>query len=170
MIRTMNLRHSPLLTRLFAKLSWATWRSLQALAEKAVRMLPANVRARQRLCATLVLLGRPEGQETMEELLRMQPNLTSSYITTTYPFSNPKDEEIFSGALLPAGLPNNRTRFGRKLTTTFTTARWGFGHPSPDKPRALADLVPACSCRVSRSTSSVRRADIKLTSAAMSCT
>jgi adenylate cyclase len=76
------------------------------LADKALRMLPANVRARQRLCATLVLLGRvPEGQETMEELLRMQPNLTSSYITTTYPFRNPMDQELFSGALLQAGLP-----------------------------------------------------------------
>ncbi len=77
-----------------------------ALAERAVRMLPANVRARQRLCATLMLLGRvSEGQETMAELLRMQPTLTGSYITATYPFRNSEDQDLFLGALIQAGLP-----------------------------------------------------------------
>lgn len=76
------------------------------LAEKAVRMLPANVRARQRLCAALVLLGREdEASEAMATLLRMQPNLNRAYIDATYPFKDRKDRSIFIEALGQAGLP-----------------------------------------------------------------
>jgi hypothetical protein len=77
-----------------------------ALAEKAVRMLPANVRARQRLCAALVLLGREDdARAAMADLLRAQPGLSLAYVDATYPFKNTDDRQRFTGALLRAGLP-----------------------------------------------------------------
>jgi adenylate cyclase len=76
------------------------------LAEKAVRMLPANVRARQRLCAALVLLGREDdARAAMADLLRAQPGLSLAYVDATYPFKNTDDRQRFTGALLRAGLP-----------------------------------------------------------------
>jgi TolB-like protein/Tfp pilus assembly protein PilF len=76
------------------------------LAQRAIRMLPANVRARQRLCAALALLGRvPEAKTEMLELLRLQPSLTSSYIHTTYPFKISDERELFLDALRVAGIP-----------------------------------------------------------------
>jgi tetratricopeptide (TPR) repeat protein len=76
------------------------------LARTAVKMLPANVRARQRLCAALALLGRAsEGQAEMADLLRLQPGLSSAYIESTYPFKIPGERELFIGALRTVGLP-----------------------------------------------------------------
>ena len=80
--------------------------SALALARTALKMLPANVRARQRLCAALALLGRiDEARAEMEELLKLQPDLGSAYIEATYPFKIPDEREFFVQALRLAGLP-----------------------------------------------------------------
>ncbi len=78
-----------------------------SLVQQAIRMAPANVRARQRLCAILAALGRTaDAQEEMRELLRLQPDLGVSYIDATYPFRDTDDRDGFIRALRTAGLPD----------------------------------------------------------------
>ena len=74
-------------------------------AEKAVRLQPGNVRARQRLVAVLAELGHLDGARAQAaELLRMQPALNRDYIDTTYPFQSEVERERFVAALRSAGL------------------------------------------------------------------
>jgi adenylate cyclase len=76
-----------------------------ALAEKAVRMQPANVRARQRLVAALSAQGRSaEARAAASELARLQPDFSIEYIDTTYPFQSGADRQRFVSALQSAGL------------------------------------------------------------------
>jgi len=75
-------------------------------AEKAVRLQPANVRARQRLVAVLAELGHSEAaRQAASELLELQPEFSREYIETTYPFQSAEERERFIGALRSAGLP-----------------------------------------------------------------
>ena len=75
-------------------------------AEKAVRLQPANVRARQRLVAVLAELGHSEAaRQAASELLELQPEFNRDYIETTYPFQSAEERERFIGALRSAGLP-----------------------------------------------------------------
>jgi adenylate cyclase len=74
-------------------------------AVKAVRLQPANVRARQRLVAALSVLGRSEEAHTAAAaLIRLQPDLNVDYIDTTYPFQMAEDRSRFIEALQRAGL------------------------------------------------------------------
>lgn len=76
-----------------------------ALAEKAVRLQPANVRARQRLVAALAAQGRnDDARSAAAELVKLQPDLAIEYIETTYPFRFAADRQAFVGALQTAGL------------------------------------------------------------------
>jgi adenylate cyclase len=75
-------------------------------AENAVRLQPANVRARQRLVAVLAELGHSEAaRQAASELLELQPEFNRDYIETTYPFQSAEERERFIGALRSAGLP-----------------------------------------------------------------
>ena len=75
-------------------------------AERAVRLQPTNVRARQRLIAVLTELGHTKAaQQAASELLALQPEFSRDYIETTYPFQSAEERERFIGALRAAGLP-----------------------------------------------------------------
>ena len=75
-------------------------------AEKAVRIQPTNVRARQRLVAVLAELGDTEAaRQAASELLSLQPEFNRDYIETTYPFQSAEERERFIRALRSAGLP-----------------------------------------------------------------
>jgi adenylate cyclase len=72
----------------------------RASAEKAVRMQPANVRARQRLVAALSALGLDdEAHAAAAALMRLQPDLTLDYIHSTYPFQSTVERDAFVAAL-----------------------------------------------------------------------
>jgi adenylate cyclase len=76
-----------------------------SLAERAVRMQPSNVRARQRLVAALSAQGRSaEASAAASELIQLQPDLSIEYIETTYPFQSGTDRHAFVAALQTAGL------------------------------------------------------------------
>jgi adenylate cyclase len=77
----------------------------RACAEKAVRLQPANVRARQRLVVALSSLGLDlEARAAAAELTRLQPDLTLDYIDTTYPFQSGAERERFVTAMQRVGL------------------------------------------------------------------
>lgn len=77
----------------------------RASAQKAVRTQPSNVRARQRLVATLAALGQEaEARREAAELARLQPDLSLDYIDTTYPFQRTNERARFVEALRQAGL------------------------------------------------------------------
>jgi Flp pilus assembly protein TadD len=79
-----------------------------AAANKAVRLQPSNVRARQRLVVTLSALGRDdEARSAAGELTRMQPDLSVDYINVTYPFEAAADRRRFIDMLRPAGLASD---------------------------------------------------------------
>lgn len=74
-------------------------------ARHAIDISPANVRARQRLAASLAQAGRiDEAREAFRELLRRQPDLSVAYIDETYPFRRAEDRELFVEGLRKAGL------------------------------------------------------------------
>ncbi len=74
-------------------------------ANRAVDISPANVRAHQRLAASLAQAGRiDEAQDAFRELLRRQPDFSVAYIDETYPFRYAKDRELFLEGLRKAGL------------------------------------------------------------------
>jgi len=74
-------------------------------AERAVRMQPGNVRARQRLVAALQAQGLADrAQEAAIELARMQPTFDIAYIDDTYPFMLSDQRDRFVDALRGAGL------------------------------------------------------------------
>jgi adenylate cyclase len=74
-------------------------------ASRAIDISPANVRARQRLAASLAQAGRiEEAQDAFRELLRRQPDLSVAYIDETYPFRHAEDRELFIEGLSKAGL------------------------------------------------------------------
>jgi len=69
-------------------------------AEKAIRILPGNVRARQRLVAALSLRGSSDrAQAAAVELSRLQPTLDVAYIDDTYPFMLSDERRRFIDAL-----------------------------------------------------------------------
>ena len=75
------------------------------LAEKAVRLQPANVRARQRLVAVLAAQGLDDkARAEAAELTRLQPDFSLDYIETTYPFAAAEEREAFVAAIRRAGL------------------------------------------------------------------
>jgi adenylate cyclase len=77
----------------------------RASAERAVRLQPANVRARQRLVAALSALGLDEAARAAgAELTRLQPDLSLDYIDTTYPFRSGDERDRFVAALRRANL------------------------------------------------------------------
>jgi len=77
----------------------------RASAEKAVRMQPANVRARQRLVAALSALGLDEeARAAAAELMQLQPDLSLDYIDTTYPFQSGAERDRFVAAMQRAEL------------------------------------------------------------------
>ena len=45
-----------------------------------------------------------EAQEAMSELLQLQPELSTSYVDTTYPFKERSDRDLFVRGLRLAGL------------------------------------------------------------------
>ena len=74
-------------------------------AERAVRMQPANVRARQRLVAALQAEGLSDrAKVAATELARMQPTFDVAYVDDTYPFMLPDQRNRFIDALREAGL------------------------------------------------------------------
>lgn len=76
-------------------------------AEKALRIQPGNVRARQRLVAALSLRGfADKAQAAAAELSRLQPTLDIAYIGDTYPFMLSHERERFIGALRSVALLN----------------------------------------------------------------
>jgi len=76
-----------------------------SLADKAVRVQPANVRARQRLVAALNLRGQSDNARAAAvELSRLQATLDVAYIDDTYPFLLPHERDLFVGALRASGL------------------------------------------------------------------
>ena len=78
-----------------------------ATAEKALRIQPGNVRARQRLVAALSLRGfSDKAQAAATELSRLQPTLDIAYIDDTYPFMLSHERERFIGALRSVALLN----------------------------------------------------------------
>ncbi|MBV8923930.1 MAG: hypothetical protein JOZ74_01035 [Bradyrhizobium sp.] len=78
-----------------------------AAAEKALRIQPGNVRARQRLVAALSLRGFGDrAQAAATELSRQQPTLDMAYIGDTYPFMLSHERERFIGALRSVALLN----------------------------------------------------------------
>jgi len=75
-------------------------------ARRAIDISSANIRARQRLVASLAQAGKIEEARTaLKELLRRQPNLSIAYIDETYPFKRPQDRALFIDGLHKAGLP-----------------------------------------------------------------
>ena len=75
------------------------------LADKAVRLQPGNVRARQRLVAALHLRGQSDNARAAAlELSRIQPTLDVAYIDDTYPFLLSHERDLFLGALRASGL------------------------------------------------------------------
>ncbi len=73
-------------------------------AEKAVAMLPANVRARQRLVAALAHTGREdEARAALSKLLELQPDLTLAYLETTYAYKDAGQLDFFVEGLRKAG-------------------------------------------------------------------
>jgi len=77
----------------------------RSLAEKAVRLQPVNVRARQRLVASLAAQGSDgEARAAAAELQRLQPDFSLDYIDTTYPFQDACERQGFLAALQRAGL------------------------------------------------------------------
>ncbi len=75
-------------------------------ARRALDISPANVRARQRLAASLGQAGRiEEAQTALDQLLRHQPDFSIAYIDETYPFRYPEDRALFIDGLRKAGLP-----------------------------------------------------------------
>jgi tetratricopeptide (TPR) repeat protein len=78
-----------------------------ATAEKALRIQPGNVRARQRLVAALSLRGfSDKAQAAATELSRLQPTLDIAYIDDTCPFMWSHERERFIGALRSVALLN----------------------------------------------------------------
>lgn len=76
-----------------------------ATAERAVRMQPGNVRARQRLVAALQAQGLADrAKAAANELARMQPTFDVAYIDDTYPFMLSDQRDRFIDALRGAGL------------------------------------------------------------------
>jgi TolB-like protein/Flp pilus assembly protein TadD len=76
-------------------------------AEKAIRIQPGNVRARQRLVAALSLRGLSDtARAAAVELSRLQPTLDVAYIDDTYPFMLSRERERFIEALRSAALLN----------------------------------------------------------------
>ena len=74
-------------------------------AERAVRMQPENVRARQRLVAALQAQGLSDrARAAASELARMQPTLDVAYVDDTYPFMLSDQRDRFVDALRGAGL------------------------------------------------------------------
>ena len=74
-------------------------------AEKAIRIQPGNVRARQRLVAALSLRGLSEwARAAAAELSRLQPTLDVAYIDDTYPFMLSHERKRFIDALRAASL------------------------------------------------------------------
>jgi adenylate cyclase len=74
-------------------------------AERAVRMQPANVRARQRLVAALQAEGLSDrARVAAKELARMQPTFDIAYVDDTYPFMLQDHRNRFIDALREAGL------------------------------------------------------------------
>jgi tetratricopeptide (TPR) repeat protein len=74
-------------------------------AERAVRMQPGNVRARQRQVAALQAQGlADQAQSAASELARIQPALDITYIEDTYPFMVAEQRNRFIDALRGAGL------------------------------------------------------------------
>jgi tetratricopeptide (TPR) repeat protein len=69
-------------------------------AEKAIRIQPGNVRARQRLVAALSRRGSSDAaRAAAAELSRLQPTLDVAYIDDTYPFMLSHEREEFIDAL-----------------------------------------------------------------------
>jgi adenylate cyclase len=76
-------------------------------AEKAIRIQPGNVRARQRLVAALSLRGLSDtARAAALELSRLQPTLDVAYIDDTYPFMLSHERERFIDALRSVALLN----------------------------------------------------------------
>jgi tetratricopeptide (TPR) repeat protein len=102
--------HSPLATFFNADLAIAHFVLGQfghaiEYARRAIDISPANVRARQRLAASLAQAGRiDEAREAFRELLRRQPDLSVAYIDQTYPFRRVEDRGLFIEGLRKAGL------------------------------------------------------------------
>jgi adenylate cyclase len=76
-------------------------------AEKAIRIQPGNVRARQRLVAALSLRGLSNtARAAAVELSRLQPTLDVAYIDDTYPFMLSQERARFIDALRSVALLN----------------------------------------------------------------
>ncbi|MFQ5927965.1 MAG: adenylate/guanylate cyclase domain-containing protein, partial [Terriglobia bacterium] len=73
-------------------------------AKAAIQVQPGNIRAHQRLAATLGHLGREEeARAALEELLRLQPDFSRTFLDVTYPFKDPTHRELFLDGLHKAG-------------------------------------------------------------------
>ena len=74
-------------------------------AERAIRIQPGNVRARQRLVAALSLRGLSDAARAAAvELSRLQPTLDVAYIDDTYPFMLSDERQRFIDALRSVSL------------------------------------------------------------------
>ncbi len=75
-------------------------------AQKSIEANPQNVRAQQRLSASLGHMGRKdEARAALEQLMQRQPDFSLAYIDDTYPFKLAEDRAYFIDGLRKAGLP-----------------------------------------------------------------
>jgi TolB-like protein/DNA-binding SARP family transcriptional activator len=73
-------------------------------AKEAVRHEPGSVRAYHRLVAALGHKGpKAEAQDALRKLLQLQPDLSDTYMRSTYPFRFPQHMAIFAEGFQRAG-------------------------------------------------------------------
>ena len=103
--------YGPLKSLIYADLSLShlLLRELESAvenAQKSIEANPQNVRAQQRLLASLGHMGRKdEARAALEQLMQRQPDFSLAYIDDTYPFKLAEDRAYFIDGLRKAGLP-----------------------------------------------------------------
>ena len=71
--------------------------------DRAIADQPDYVRAWQRKAACLGRMGRMEKQSGFAHVLELQPDFSSVYVESTYPFRDPAQAEMFTDGLRKAG-------------------------------------------------------------------
>lgn len=75
-------------------------------AKKAIRVLPSNVRAYQRMAASLGHLGRiGDASAALNKVFELQPEFSVVALDETYPFKHQHQRALFLEGLRKAGLP-----------------------------------------------------------------
>ena len=73
-------------------------------AKQAIRVMPSNVRAYQRLASGLGHLGKKdEAKAAVAKILELQPGISMAALTETYPFKHREQSALFQDGLRLAG-------------------------------------------------------------------